>query len=148
MQRVGGPLYWVPAGRLDPCVRYVRVGDDTTVRGAGWRVVGGEVWLLVRYVLDERRRVEELEPMKPMKPEREVDATVGSIEAVVGDRAGRHDVSGPETSAVGELRSLKRRRTLEAEFEDPGTEAPGLDVCGPQAPSTRVLRSSQRRRKI
>lgn len=138
LQRVGGPLYWVPAGRLDPCVRCVRVGDDTTVRGAGWRVVGGEVWLLVRYV-----------PTKRMKPECGVDVIVGSTEAAAGDRAGRHDgVSGLETSAVGELRSLKRRRTLEAGFEDPGTEALGLDVRGPHVSSTRVLRSSQRRRKI
>lgn len=155
LQRIGGPIYWVPGARLDPCVRCVRVGDGTTVGEAGWKVLGGEMWLLVRYVPGAWKREEMV--CERMSEEvvcaGEVENVLGSVETVAGGRGNNSGAHDAQTSAVRGLRSLKRRRTLE--IEDPEMEetvmAPeeevALDIRGSHALSARVLRSSQRRRK-
>lgn len=155
LQRVRGPMYWVPGARLDPCVKCVRVGDGTTVRGAGWKVLGGEVWLLVRYVPGVWKLEETVckQVLEEVVCAGDVENVFRSVEIVAGGRvngSGAHDA---QTSTARGLRSLKRRRTLE--IKGPETEDTvmaleeelDLDVRDSRVPSARVLRSSQRRRK-
>lgn len=155
MQRIGGPIYWVPGARLDPCVRCVRVGDGTTVREAGWKMLGGEVWLLVRYVPGAWKREETMceRVLEEVMCAGEVENVPGSVETVAGGRGNNSGAHNAQTTTARGLRSLKRRRTLETEGPEmeetvmAPEEEMAPDIRDSHVPSARVLRSTQRRRK-
>lgn len=68
LQRVKGPMYWLPARNLDPRPHKMRVGDTTQFAQMGWTVVENRAWLLLTYEPDRpESKEDEAKDIEPKK---------------------------------------------------------------------------------